>query len=99
MPIVPPAPGRFSISTGCPNADESLSATGRAIVSVAEPGVNGTMMRIGLDGKACASAAVVRVASSAASSAFMGSLLWQYDAMPVIHGIDVEHRGSGRDLV
>jgi 3-oxoadipate enol-lactonase len=29
----------------------------------------------------------------------MGSLLWQYDAMPIIEGIDVEHGGNGRDLV
>jgi 3-oxoadipate enol-lactonase len=29
----------------------------------------------------------------------MADLLWQYDAMPVIEGIDVEQRGSGRDLV
>src|SRR5256885_1412240 len=57
MPMVPPAPGRFSTSTCWPSAAESLSATGRAMVSVAEPGVKGTMMRMGLEGNDCAIAA------------------------------------------
>jgi 3-oxoadipate enol-lactonase len=29
----------------------------------------------------------------------MADLLWQYDAMPIIEGIDLEQCGSGRDLV
>src|SRR5437870_5270213 len=57
MPMVPPAPGRFSTTSGWPSAAASLSATGRAMVSVADPGVKGTMMRIGLAGKGCADAA------------------------------------------
>jgi hypothetical protein len=61
-------------------APESLSAIGRAMVSVAEPGVKGTMIRIGLDGKACAMAAEEAIASSADSKSFIGGLLWQYDA-------------------
>ena len=66
----PPAPGRFSTVTGCPSTALNRSATGRAMVSVAEPGVNGTMMRIGLDGNGCASAALVD-SSSRASNDFM----------------------------
>src|SRR3954462_7613072 len=32
-------------------------------------------------------------------AASFGGLLWQYHAMALIEGLDVEHRGSGPDLV
>lgn len=54
MPMVPPAPGRFSTTTGWPSATLRRSAIGRAMVSVAEPGVKGTMMRIDFEGQDCA---------------------------------------------
>jgi 3-oxoadipate enol-lactonase len=74
------------------------------MVSVAEPGVKGTMIRIGLDGKACAMAAEEAIVSSADSKSFIGGLLWQYDAtVPIVQvnaaAVDVEQRGDGRDLV
>src|SRR3954464_10376747 len=54
--MVPPAPGRFSTSTGWPSAADNLSLTLRAMMSVALPGVNGTTMRTGFVGKVCAAA-------------------------------------------
>jgi hypothetical protein len=56
MPIVPPPPGRFSISTGWPSCPDSFSATVRAMMSVALPGVNGTITRSGFAGQAWAHA-------------------------------------------
>ena len=41
MPIVLPAPGRFSTTIGCPSCAETCSITKRAITSVALPGVRG----------------------------------------------------------
>ena len=37
-PTDPPAPPRFSITTGCPSASESFVATGRAALSELPPG-------------------------------------------------------------
>jgi len=70
MATMPPAPGRFSISTGCPSARFSLSPMMRAIRSGAAPAGEGMMMRMGFCGQAavCAKApAVVMPASSAAA--------------------------------
>src|SRR5258705_3506317 len=52
--MVPPAPGRFSMTMGCPSWGESLSVTVRAMMSVPLPGVNGTMILIDFAGHACA---------------------------------------------
>ena len=50
VPTVPPAPPRFSITTGCPNSLLSPSATTRPTMSVEPPGGNGTISVIGLVG-------------------------------------------------
>ena len=50
VPIVPPAPVRFSITTGCPQFSLIFCAMMRASVSVPPPGENGTTKRIGLVG-------------------------------------------------
>src|SRR6266487_3447025 len=55
--MVPPAPGRFSITTGWPSCAVSLSETVRAMMSVPLPGVNGTINLTVLVGQACAHAA------------------------------------------
>ena len=57
MPMLPPAPGRFSITTGWPHFSDSFWPTMRASASEAPPGVCGTMMRTGLAGKVWARAA------------------------------------------
>src|SRR5262245_19688539 len=54
--MVLPAPGRFSTMIGCPICAETCSRTARAMMSVAAPGVSGTIARIGLLGQACAQA-------------------------------------------
>src|SRR5262249_7130167 len=54
--MMPPAPGRFSTSTGCLNASLRCLATMRPAMSAPEPGVSGTMMRIARVGYSCASA-------------------------------------------
>src|SRR5689334_22636336 len=81
--MVPPAPGRFSTRNGCPMAVASLSATGRAIVSVAEPGVNGTMIRTGFEGKVCANA-LETTANATATSHFMRGSLSIVEALDVL---------------
>jgi hypothetical protein len=48
--MMPPAPVRFSITTGWPRRSASLTPTARATVSAAPPAVYGTIMRIGRDG-------------------------------------------------
>jgi len=48
--IDPPAPGRFSTSTGWPHCCESFSTTVRAVTSVALPGAIPTTTRTGLAG-------------------------------------------------
>src|SRR5229473_68349 len=47
---LPPAPGRFSTSTGRPSDDESGCAIARAIVSVVPPGEAPTRSLMGRDG-------------------------------------------------
>src|SRR5436305_8391905 len=64
VPIVPPAPGRFSTTTGCPQYSESFWPNVRARMSVALPAVNGTMIFTGFVGHACALANEVHSAHS-----------------------------------
>jgi len=58
VPMLPPAPARFSMTKGCPRISAIFGVTVRATMSVPPPGGNGTMTRIGFDGKFCASAAL-----------------------------------------
>ena len=46
MPMPPPAPGLFSMTTGCFRSRLIASATGRATVSATPPGGNGTIIVI-----------------------------------------------------
>src|SRR5207302_10624723 len=66
--MVPPAPGRFSMTMGCRSWGESLSVTVRAMMSVPLPGVNGTTILIGFEGQACAHAADCAAQSSPSST-------------------------------
>ncbi|MNR46652.1 hypothetical protein D3C85_1656540 [compost metagenome] len=50
MPILLPAPARFSTTMGCLTAAPSFSASARAKMSVACPGGNGTIRRMGRSG-------------------------------------------------
>src|SRR3954471_103033 len=49
-PISPPAPPRFSITTGCFRISLTLGATWRITMSVEAPGAKGTMILIGCSG-------------------------------------------------
>src|SRR5215470_9292059 len=53
-PLLPPAPPTFSTSTGWPIRGASFSASRREITSVVPPAANGTTMRTGWSGHACA---------------------------------------------
>src|SRR5258706_1268740 len=65
--MVPPAPPRFSTSTGWPIDSCMRCATMRAAMSVVPPAGNGTMMRRGLYGKDCGRTAPLAAASSSKS--------------------------------
>ena len=67
VPMLPLAPGRFSITTGWPSIGCRLSATTRPTMSGVEPGPNGTISRSGFVGQSCAAAGAI--AASEASRA------------------------------
>jgi hypothetical protein len=49
-PVLPPAPGMFSVTTCCPQLSDNFCATMRAITSVGPPAPNGTINRTGRAG-------------------------------------------------
>src|SRR5437899_3960831 len=50
VPMLPPAPGRFSTRNGCSQVSVSFWATRRTMMSFGPPGANGTTMRTGREG-------------------------------------------------
>src|SRR5688572_23607545 len=50
MPTAPPAPVRFTTTTGCLRAFSICEASGRPTISATPPGGNGTIMVIGFEG-------------------------------------------------
>src|SRR5262245_29866405 len=62
--MAPPAPGLFSITTGCLICAVSLSATTRESTSVGPPAGNGTTIRTGFTGQSCALAAKLKSAAA-----------------------------------
>src|SRR5690606_30595518 len=60
MPMPPPAPARFSTTTGCPRLRLIASATGRPTVSATPPGGKGTIIVTGRDGQVSAAPAITR---------------------------------------
>src|SRR6267143_4348573 len=78
----PPAPRRFSTMTGTPRLADIFSATTRAIVSEALPGVTPETRRTVLPGKVCAFTAETANASNNAKT-LIGLLLifWQTEAL------------------
>src|SRR6476646_4174893 len=80
--MVEPAPGRLSMTTGCPNASDSHAPNARPVGSVEPPGGYGTISRMGRDGYvSCASTgtanahAVNRMASANDSGRIIALLL------------------------
>src|SRR5262245_44539440 len=66
--IEPPAPARFSITTGLPSRSCSFGAIARITTSMLPPGGNDTMKVTGPVGKPCAHAVDARMLSSGANS-------------------------------
>src|SRR5215211_1016295 len=70
---LPPAPARFSTTTGCPRRSESFCPTNREMVSMKPPGANPTTIVMVLDGNCCARAICgvqsIKVQAAAASVA------------------------------
>src|SRR5262245_49931240 len=74
--MVPPAPPRFSTSTGWPSASEILPPTRRAMKSAAPPGGTVTIRRIGRLGKSpCAETAPANAIRNTAPRARMEPIL------------------------
>src|SRR6185503_12764741 len=63
-PTEPPAPVRFSTTTGWPQSSPSFGAMVRAMMSVTPPGENATITRTGLAGQFCASAGLAAASMS-----------------------------------
>src|SRR5262245_37804544 len=55
-PVLPPAPGMFSVTTCWPHVSDNFCATMRAITSVGPPAANGTIRRTGFAGQPSAAA-------------------------------------------
>src|SRR5215207_1976804 len=69
VPIVPPAPPRFSTTTGWPSWLDSGSSTSRPTISSELPAANGIIARIGRAGQACAKAPRERAGIASAAPA------------------------------
>src|SRR6218665_1328032 len=76
-PMKPLPPGLFSTVTGWPASSPMLLAKSRAVMSVPLPGGNGTMKRIGRDGKAGVCANDGAVGCSRGPSASADWLAWR----------------------
>src|SRR5215471_15665832 len=68
--MIPLAPARFSMTTCCPSRSERCFPTIRAAKSTPPPGGNGTSIRTGFAGQACAPAASGAPAARAIASTF-----------------------------
>src|SRR2546423_8259050 len=66
LPIVPPAPGLLSTTTGWPNATERYCMASRPVESVPPPGGRATMQRIGRLGQVSARATAGAASATAA---------------------------------
>lgn len=69
VPVMPPAPGRFSITTGWPSAFARLALMARMAPSAPEPAESGRMTRSGRSGWPCARAGRRPVQAAARAAA------------------------------
>src|SRR5262245_53492647 len=74
--MVPPAPPRFSTTSGWPSGFSSFCARMRATMSVDPPGGKGTMTRIGLAGQLCPYAEHAANANAHAATMQCSSLIF-----------------------
>src|SRR3990172_7218982 len=78
VPILPPAPVRFSTITGWPSASASLGARMRAVKSAMPPGGRVAIIRSGLVGQACAGAAVGKSADAAMAASTINDFITRH---------------------
>src|SRR2546427_5226907 len=71
--MTPPAPPRFSITTGCPRLSASAGTKLRAVMSVPPPGAAGTIRRIGLAGYCAHAWAAVTSETTMSAMSFVTS--------------------------
>src|ERR671914_1517329 len=64
MPTAPPAPVRFTTTTGCFQIFSICAASGRPTMSATPPGGNGTTIVTGFEGYAWPSAAAAKTSSA-----------------------------------
>src|SRR5947209_20043852 len=87
-PMVPPAPGRFSITKVCPTCFPTCSKTTRAMTSLATPAGIGTMTVTLREGQSCATADVSAAIDSIAPSAARRMMLF----MVASSGVHIERQ-------
>ena len=69
VPMVPPAPARFSTTTGVPQRAVRCWAQSRPMMSVVPPGAAGTMIRVVWPGRQDCARAAAGTSSGRASAA------------------------------
>ena len=90
--MVPPAPVRFSITTGCPQFSLIFWEIMRARTSDVPPGENGTTKRIGLLGKFCCACAGPGAGAMAIPIAHDGA---EHNSLQSWHGASFAVERSG----
>jgi len=94
IPIAVAAPGLLSTTSGCPRRGARVSASSRAMLSVAPPGGNGTINLIGFAGQFCArDSGLARPPTSVArpvASALRRDVLFTSSSSPVVAEPDSE---------
>ena len=76
--MAPVAPGLFSMTTGCPSFSCILWDMIRASESVEPPGGKGTVMVIGLSGKAAKKSATAAAPSTTAKTTLNPKAAWPF---------------------
>src|SRR5688572_13196601 len=99
VPILPAAPGRLSMMTGCCQTSLSLGPTRRASKSVDPPGGWATIRRIGRSGKFCACAPHANASGQAAKPRTMQGTRRDVMRLPPVDGCDVVTNGVFSGLI
>src|SRR5690242_4331862 len=87
--MLPPAPPRFSTTTGCPIRSDTFWASVRATVSAKPPAAKPTTKCTGREGYACADASSGKASRRAARNRFV--MLDPYLEDVVVGGLRVGH--------
>src|SRR5712691_1183578 len=90
--MLPPAPPRFSTTSGCPHTSGSFAESSRATRSAGPPAGKGTTMRTGLDGYGCAIAGAVKITQQRKTAAnvraeIVIAFLLVFDCTTAVHEV------------